>query len=87
MRACRRGDVDVIKALLEKGADVESRDQYGATALIIAASECKVDATRLLLEKGANTFAKDRNGWTALMWASSVGHSQTITLLRNYGSE
>jgi ankyrin repeat protein len=67
--------------LLDKGADLEARDQYGATALIIAASEFRTELVKLLLGKGANVNTKDRNGWTALMWATSMGHTQIVKLL------
>ena len=36
-RAVRRGDLDCLKRLLTAGADINARDRYGQTALMIAA--------------------------------------------------
>ncbi len=66
-----RGYADVAAILLENGADPELKDEYGATALIITASEGHVDTARALLDHKADTHAKDKNGWTAWLWAFS----------------
>jgi uncharacterized protein len=84
MRGSRRGYVDVVKLLLDYGADTEKQDQYGATALIMAAAEGHLPVVQELLSRGANMRATDRNGWTALMWASSVRHKDVVDLLREY---
>jgi ankyrin repeat protein len=81
MRACRRGFVEIAEALIAHGADLEAKDQYGATALIIAASEYHIRILEALLNAGADINATDRNGWTALMWARSMGHPAAVKLL------
>ena len=49
-----------MKLLLEKGADVESKDQYGQTPLSWAAENGHEAVVKLLLEKGADVESKDR---------------------------
>ena len=44
---------DIMQALLEAGADIESRTGFGETPLHLAAAELNVDALRLLLLSGA----------------------------------
>lgn len=58
--AARRGDLDAIRAALADGADIDSRDEKGWTALMWAASEARGDAVDLLLESGADPGVRDR---------------------------
>jgi ankyrin repeat protein len=44
----------VVELLLEKGADVESKDRLGRTPLLCAAINGHEAVVKLLLEKGAN---------------------------------
>ncbi|RPB21249.1 ankyrin, partial [Terfezia boudieri ATCC MYA-4762] len=53
--AAYSGHADVVRLLLEKGANIEAtRSDDGATALDSAAYSGHADVVRLLLEKGAN---------------------------------
>ena len=49
--------------------DIDLQDQYGRTALIIAASVGKTSTCKLLLKHGANINSQSDNGTTALMAA------------------
>lgn len=51
--AARKGNVEVIKLLLENKADIEAKDPVDMTPLMVAAVEGQVPAAMLLLEKGA----------------------------------
>lgn len=65
--------------LLEQGAELEARDQYGNATLSIAASSHRGPATeqvRVLLDAGAQIEAQDHLGNTALM--SAMFHSSSI---------
>src|SRR5581483_5057182 len=53
-----------IRLLLEKGADIEARDEQGQTPLIRAAADAQTGIVKLLLEKGADIEAKDTSGAT-----------------------
>ena len=55
--ASMMGHADVVKLLLDEGADVEKVGINGATALMIAASMGHVDVMKLLLEHGADVCA------------------------------
>jgi outer membrane protein assembly factor BamB len=57
--AVRNGDGKAVKALLEKGADVNARNEIGITALWIAASKGQLDTVEILLEHGADVNARD----------------------------
>ena len=54
------GHLDVVWALLEKGADVNARrNEDGVTPLIAASAQGHVDVVRALLEKGADVDVCD----------------------------
>ena len=60
--AARRGNTEVIRALLDAGADIEARDSKGETPLRRAVNCNKVAAAKLLLERGANPYSKSSEG-------------------------
>jgi ankyrin repeat protein len=88
--SCRNGDVDKVKAFLEAGVHVSSRDSKSNTGLIIASGRGQSDVVRLLLSYGAsvdeNTLVGLFEGKTALNWACSQGRSQTASLLIQAGA-
>jgi ankyrin repeat protein len=54
--AAHNGHEAVVKLLLEKGAELESKDNYGQTLLSLAAQVGREALVMLLLEKGAEKF-------------------------------
>jgi ankyrin repeat protein len=72
----------VVKLLLEKGAELESRDKrWGQTPLSWAAKNGHEAVVKLLLEKGAELGAKDLWGRTPLWWATENRHEVVVKLL------
>jgi ankyrin len=85
--------MEVVKLLVEKGADVNARtkvrsDQYGATAflreagatpLLRAAYCADLEVIRYLLEHGADPFITTTDGTTALMALTGVGYGDGFT--------
>lgn len=57
--AVRRGDAAAVTALLDKGADVNAKFRYGATALFKAAERGNADIVKLLLARGADATVRD----------------------------
>jgi ankyrin repeat protein len=70
--AARRGNVDVIGALLDGGADIEARDSMGETPLRRAVNCDKVDAAKLLLARGADPHSKGSKALTPALAARSI---------------
>lgn len=86
--AARKGDVAAVKALLDKGADVNAKTQYGATALSYACDKGHTEVVRLLIERGADVNVKDTfYGEVPLGWALGKGHVEIVRLLIGHGAE
>ena len=77
------GRPEAVRLALERGADVNARDQKSRTPLMMAAiaETLPGDAVRLLLERGADPSATDPDGRTALDFARRLGHTPAVDAL------
>ena len=76
MQASEKGMADVVKALIDKGAEINTRNEDGNSALLIATESNEgAEALPILLDKGADVTVTNNEGRTALMNASAItGH-------------
>lgn len=80
--AVRAGDVALVTSLLDKGADVNAKFRYGATALFKAAERGHVEVVKVLLARGADVTVKDTfYNATAMTWALDNGHVEIVRML------
>jgi ankyrin repeat protein len=63
---------DNLKALLDSGLDVNTKDKHDWTALHVAAILSQVELSRFLLSRGADINARDKDGRTPLMLAATL---------------
>jgi hypothetical protein len=88
LAAARKGDVAAVKALLDKGVDVNGKSRYGATALSYACDRGNLEMVTLLIERGADINVKDTfYGATPISWASNNGHTEVVKLLLEKGAK
>lgn len=80
--ASSSGKSDIVKFLLESGADIEAKDKMGRTPLITAARERGgIDVIKLLVEKGAAVNAVDDAKDSALSLAAWRGFEDIVDYL------
>ena len=60
------GHLEAVQALVQAGADVNARNNDGASPLLVAAFFCRTEIVQHLLAHGADKLAKDNAGKTAL---------------------
>ena len=77
--------VEVVRLLLDKGANVNPATKY-KTPLMHAASEGNDEVLKLLLSKGAQVNVQTDEG-TALMMAVTGGHTEALKLLLAAGAD
>ena len=69
--------------LLENGADVNTKDDWGSTPLMNAVySEAGIETVQLLLENGADPTLKDSEGKTAYDYAVEYRDAELRDLLK-----
>jgi len=78
LKACDVGDEDTVEKCIDQGLNVDARDQYGWTALMVASCSGRDEVVRLLLANGADMTAKERQGRTALDLAQAKGRHDVI---------
>jgi ankyrin repeat protein len=101
LRAAQSGDLELMRLLLDHGADPSIATEHGVTPLMVAAGigwvegvtyewspEQAYQAVQLLLELGADVNAQDvMDGRTALMGAAHKGRTDVIELLVAHGAD
>jgi uncharacterized protein len=97
MTACNRGHADVVRLLVEKGADVNAKDWEGWSPLMAAVAGAAHDDERnkeercleiveFLIANGADVNQKGRRFQTALNDAEKAGHQRVKDLLIQHGA-
>jgi len=89
IEASDKGNTDIIRFLLENGADPNTRNDLGNTALALASASCKSCdvAPEILLKARADPNIQNNAGWTPLMVASSRGYVGGVETLLKYGAD
>ncbi len=78
---------NIAKFLLNRGADINSKDEDGKTALLIAIWDRNFDMAKILINRGADVNIVDNKGDTPLTYASRGGNLNIIKLLIDKGAD
>ena len=86
--AIRNGDLEVVRTLLDLGADVNGNAADPWSPLEIAVHNSNVALARLFIERGANVDAIGKAGYTPLLLAASIdfGDTEMMKLLLEAGA-
>lgn len=84
--AAMNNKVDVISALIARGAGVNALDDDNYTPLMVASMGGQIEAITALLNQGASIEAKDKTGVTSLHLAANGGKLEAVKLLIERGA-
>lgn len=77
----KHGHADVVRALLDAGANLEASIGYGVRPLMLAAGYGEAEVVATLLNAGADPLAKNEGGYTALAMAKQKHYVDVINML------
>lgn len=77
------GNVELVRKLIDRGANVNAVDNVGRTPLFPAAANGHVEVVKLLLAHGADTRAMKYLGWKLI--PTTFRHPEIVKLLTEYG--
>ena len=90
------GDINSIQQHIQAGTDLDKKDQYGSTPLIVAITFDKTDVAKALIEGGADLSVTNNDGSAPLHIAAFFCKAEIVQLLldndvdttlrNNYGS-
>jgi ankyrin repeat protein len=81
------GQGEAVRVLIEAGADPNTANEVGETALMGAAFWGHLGAVQTLLEAGAEVDVKSDDGITAILQAASRGSSNVVRALLEAGAD
>jgi len=87
LRSAENGRLDTVIKLLDKGVDINTKDEWSGTPMMYAAGNGHTDIVALLLERGVNINSTSRLDRTPLMWAANRGRDDTVRFLIDKGAD
>jgi len=86
MWSAENGHAEIVKILIDNGADLNSCDFYGWTPLMKAVYGGHVETVQALVEKNAKVNIKNNGGITALYIAELKAQPEILRLLNDAGA-
>jgi ankyrin repeat protein len=86
LAAVESGTLNEVTSLLERGANVDARDDFERTPLMMASLGGHSRITEVLIKAGADLDATAKYGQTALQFAEERGNNDIVALLLGAGA-
>jgi uncharacterized protein len=86
MKAAKDGNLEAVKAIVDRGGKVAAQSNKGKSALMFAVSEGHKEIVQWLLDHGANVNAVDNYGTSALIVAATAGKHEALKILLDSGA-
>src|ERR1700737_2181637 len=86
MLSAHEGRLDRVRELIDRGENVNARDQGGNTALMAAIGSHNIEVLRFLLDHGADLNARNLDGETALTFSTVSGQVDMVNELIHRGA-
>ena len=84
--AAHEGHLDIVRCLVESGADVNARNRRKSTPIMATFEYGHLSIITYLVNKGAFVDLQDTDGITALHIAAEIGHLKTVSQLLTLGA-
>lgn len=85
--AALQSNLDVVRQHIQAGTDLNEKDAYGSSPLIIAATFGKTDVARALIEAGADLSVSNNEGSAPLHVAALFGRMGLVEMLLEAGAD
>ncbi len=85
--ASRKGYIEIVRLLLEAGANLEAGNAKGSTPLLLAAENDRGEIIRYLLEKGARVDGPAGDSSSPLKTAAGLGNESAVRALLDGGAD
>ncbi|XP_071947978.1 uncharacterized protein [Antedon mediterranea] len=87
MNAAQKGHKDIVKVLIEYGADVNAQTSSGKDALMLTCFVGHLDVVKILRQHGAKWTVADKGGSTAIHWAVDGGNTELLRWMIRDGAD
>ncbi|MEK4666339.1 ankyrin repeat domain-containing protein [Niallia sp. FSL R7-0271] len=86
-QAVETGNISEITSFIEKGIDINSVDQEGRTAAMVATDNNDPETVKLLIENGADVNIQDNMKNNPFLYAGAEGYLEIVKLTINAGAD
>ena len=85
--AALQGNIDEIRKHIKAGSDLDEKDAYGSTPLIIAITFGKTEGAKALIEAGADLTITNNDGSASLHIAAFFCRTEIVESLLEHGAD
>ncbi|NNE64914.1 MAG: ankyrin repeat domain-containing protein [Gammaproteobacteria bacterium] len=85
--AVGNNSVETVKNMILHGLDIETRDDRGRTALLLATQIDVAEVARVLMEAGADVNAKDNIDDSPFLYAGAEGRLEILQMMLKHGAD